>query len=203
MHSPILQRLAADALVGREGIGLSENDEKILLARFVAGDRAAFERLAAMHRPRLTRLAYRLLGWHGDPEDVVHDVFLAAMENGHKFRGQNGLSAWLTAITLNKARSRLRRKFLGIKWLQSRSRDEPADTSADSSSLRDEVGERVRAAVRSLRPRDREVVVLFYLEGRCVRQISELTGDSENAIDVRLHRARAQLRERLAGFMSE
>lgn len=203
MNCPILQRLAADALAGREGIGLSENDEKILLARFAAGDRAAFEQLAVLHRPRLTRLAYRLLGWQGDPEDVVQDVFLAAMENGHKFRGQNGLSAWLTAIALNKSRSRLRRKFLNLKWLQSKSRDEPTDQFADTSSLRDELGQRVRAAVRSLRPRDREVIVLFYLEGRCVRQISELTGDSENAIDVRLHRARAQLRDRLAAFMGD
>jgi RNA polymerase sigma-70 factor (ECF subfamily) len=151
----------------------------------------------------VTRLAYRLLGWQGaEVEDIVQDVFLAALEHAHKFRGDNGLSQWLTAITLNRCRSQIRRRFLKLKWLRSRPPEEPIDAAADTGSLRDETSAKVRAAVRTLPPRDREVVVLYYLEDRSTAQISELLHVSENAIDVRLHRARKRLREILEGFVT-
>jgi RNA polymerase sigma-70 factor (ECF subfamily) len=174
------------------------------VARFVRGDRDAFDQIVSLHGPRVTRLAYRLLGWQGaQVEDVVQDVFLAALENGHKFRGDNGLSQWLTAITLNRCRSHIRRRVLTLKWLRSRPPDEPIDAAADAGSLRDETSAKVRSAVRTLPPRDREVVVLYYLEDRSTSQISQILGASENAIDVRLHRARKRLREILEGFVNE
>jgi RNA polymerase sigma-70 factor (ECF subfamily) len=182
---------------------LAIGDDKILLDRFVAGEREAFEQFVALHGPRVSRLAYRLLGWHGDVDDIVQDVFVAALENGHKFRGDSGLQQWITTITLNKCRSHLRRKFLKLKWLRSRSPEEPSDVSSDVDPLRDETSSRVRTAVRALPPRDREVIVLYYLEDRTVAQMSQLLGDSENAIDVRLHRARKKLKELLGEFMRD
>ena len=164
------------------------------------GDRDAFERLVALYEPRVARLAQRLLGWVGDVEDVVQDVFLAVYEQGHKFRGDNEIWPWLTAITVNKCRSRMRRHFLRLRWLKSRPPEEPQLDAADHESLRDETTIKVRTAVRALPARDREVVVLYYLEDRPVAEISRLLGATENAIDVRLHRARKRLKELLGEF---
>jgi RNA polymerase sigma-70 factor (ECF subfamily) len=58
---------------------------------------------------------------------------------------------------------------------------------------------KVRQAVQGLAPRDREVVVLRYFENMTLDAISALTSDSKNAVEVRLHRARA----RLAGVLRE
>jgi RNA polymerase sigma-70 factor (ECF subfamily) len=188
-------------LAAREGLRLADCDEeKLLLAGFVQGDRAAFERIIALHERRVARLAWRLLGWTGDVDDVVQDVFVAALEQRHKFRGDNGLWPWLVAITLNKCRSRLRRHFLRLRWLKQRRPDELESHPADRTSLREETSAKVRSAVRALSPRDREVVVLYYLEDRSVADISELLGKTENAIDVRLHRARKRLKELLEEF---
>lgn len=181
-------------------MGLSDCEDQLLLSGFVRGDRESFERIVALYQPRVSRLAWRLLGWSGDVEDVVQEVFLAAFEQSHKFRGNSGLWPWLTAITLNKCRSRLRRHFLRLRWLREQRSDEPVTHPADRTSLRDETSARVRSAVRALPPRDREVVVLYYLEDRSVAQISALLCKTENAIDVRLHRARKRLRELLSDF---
>ncbi len=186
-----------------EGLGLSDCDDKLLLAGFVRGEHEAFERIVATYQPRVSRLAWRLLGWTGDVEDVVQDVFVAALEQRHKFRGDSGLWPWLTAITLNKCRSRLRRHFLRLRWMRGQNREEPASQPSDHESLRDETSVKVRAAVRALPPRDREVIALYYLEDRSVAQICQMLGKTENAIDVRLHRARKRLKELLGDFASE
>ena len=59
------------------------------------------------------------------------------------------------------------------------------------------------STVRALRPKDREVIVLFYLEDFSAQRIAELLGISRGAVEVRLHRARAQLKHQLADFMKD
>ena len=61
----------------------------------------------------------------------------------------------------------------------------------------------MRQAVEALPPRDREVVVLRYFEGLGASDIGSVVGLSTNAVDVRLHRARARLAERLAAWHRE
>ena len=199
-ESQAIQRLTANPRLW-EGFGLAPVDEQLLLAKFVRGDRDAFERIVALYERRVARLAHRLLGWIGDVEDVVQDVFLAVYQQGHKFRGDSDLWPWLTAITVNKCRSRMRRHFLKLRWIHSRSPG-PESAGADCDSLRDETSAKVRTAVRALPAKDREVIVLYYLEDRPVAEISRMLHSSENAIDVRLHRARKRLKEMLGDFAS-
>src|SRR4051812_2729487 len=75
-----------------------------LAARFARGEPGTFEQLVALHQPRIARLAHRLLGWAGDGDDVVQDVFLTALRNARSFRGQSSLATWLATITLNRCR---------------------------------------------------------------------------------------------------
>ena len=199
-ESQAIQRVTAEPRLW-EGFGLEQRDEQLLLANFVRGDRAAFERVVALYERRVARLAQRLLGWVGDVEDVVQDVFLAVYEQSHKFRGDSELWPWLTAITVNKCRSRLRRHFLKLRWLRSAGDQLPEFVGADQGTLRDETSAKVRTAVGALPARDREVIVLYYLEDRTVIEISQLLGASENAVDVRLHRARKRLKELLGEFV--
>ena len=72
------------------------------------------------------------------------------------------------------------------------------DAPAWSRSVADETSKRVREAVQSLPPRDREVIVLRYFEQLTPAQIAGVTRQSTNAVDVRLHRARAKLASALA-----
>jgi RNA polymerase sigma factor (sigma-70 family) len=166
------------------------------------GDPAALELLIELYQPRVTRLAHRLLGWTGDVDDVVQDVFLAALRSGRRFRRDASLWTWLSAITLNCCRSRHRRRAVLSRVLGLVGRSKEPEL-ADSSSLRDETAREVRAAVGGLPSKDREVIVLFYLEHRTVAQIAEMLGATSNAIEVRLHRARRRLRDRLTPYMKD
>ena len=68
--------------------------------------------LVALHQQRVSRLVYRLLGWRGEVEDIVQDVFLAALKSHKNFREESSQWTWLAAITINRCRTHRRRKLL-------------------------------------------------------------------------------------------
>ena len=178
-----------------------------LARRFAAGEAGAFEEVVALYQSRVERLARRLLGWRGgDVEDVVQDVFLAALTGARSFRGGSSLWTWLTAITLNRCRRHARRAALARRfreWLGKQQGSQGTNAAADRLTLETEAGLRVRSAVAALPPRDREVVVLYYLEGRPVAETAEALGVSPGAVEVRLHRARQRLRTMLNDWFEE
>jgi RNA polymerase sigma-70 factor (ECF subfamily) len=102
-------------------------------------------------------------------------------------------------ITINQCRARRRRAVLRMTWLRDlwSRRGQPTRHAAEETS------EQVRAAVAELPPRDREVIVLFYLEELSVAQVAQLLGVKHNAVEVRLHRARQRLKTRLAGLIGD
>ena len=161
----------------------------------------SFEDIVRLHHPAVARLAHRLLGWRDRDadEDIVQEVFLVALQRLNRFRGESSLATWLMGITLNQCRAHRRGSVMRLRFLRQWWR------SPDSASIvaDDDTNEQVRAAVAELPPRDREVIVLFYLEQMPVADIAQLLGMTNNAIDVRLHRARQRLRARLAGLMGD
>lgn len=171
-------------------------DAAALVARFVSGAPGAFEAVVARYHDPVHRLAYRLLGWAGDADDVVQEVFLAALKNAARFRGDADLGTWLTTITLNKCRSHRRGLFARLRLVArlGASGGKPESPPADVPAADADAFESVRAALNQLSPREREVIVLHYLEQTPVDQMAAMLGAKRGAIEVRLHRARAKLR---------
>lgn len=181
-----------------------EDADVELAARLARGDAGALEEVIDLHQSAIARLANRLLGWAGEVDDIVQDIFLTALEKAGTFRGQSSLKTWLTVIALNRCRTHHRRRKIWRRVVATltarRSTPSPA---ADQPALSDEVAREVRSAVAVLPSRDREVIVLLYFEHKTPAEIAELVGSSLNAIEVRLHRAKVKLRQSLQGLMKE
>ena len=166
-------------------------------------DRDAFNRLVATYYGPIGRLVFRLLGWQDGSEDVVQEVFLSAWAARARFPGLANAKLWLERIAVNKCRSRLRRKAVRARWfawLHAVSHQEPQVVPEDSLAKEERVS-RVRRAIQSLDSRYREVTVLHYLEQMSVDEIAQVVGQRRNAVEVRLHRARAQLEKLLTDLM--
>jgi RNA polymerase sigma-70 factor (ECF subfamily) len=136
---------------------------------------------------------------------VVQDVFLAAFTHRARFRQDASLSTWLAAMTVNRCRSHQRRWRLWWRWIGQQAAAvaaSPTPPLEHGLSL-GETAAQVRQAVQRLPLRDREVVVLRYFEGFGARQIAALTRQSTNAVEVRLHRARAKLAEALGPWVRQ
>src|SRR5512141_729497 len=85
-------------------------DETVLVAHAKTGDREAFRAIMQRCNQRLFRVARAVLRNDDEAEDALQDAYLHAFEGIAAFRGEAGLLTWLTAITLNEARGRLRKR---------------------------------------------------------------------------------------------
>jgi RNA polymerase sigma-70 factor (ECF subfamily) len=184
-----------------EGTRLSESPDDIAaVAKAPAAEMLSFDQLVANFELRVRHLAYRLLGWRDEVDDVTQDVFLAAFRAMPRYRGDAQLWTWLMRITINQCRTQQRRRYVKLKALKSlitRQWHLSAAASADETPERDETATRIREAVTKLSPKDREVIVLYYLEEMDVSAMTGLLGTSVSNVNVRLHRARERLRKLL------
>src|SRR5437763_3657699 len=92
--------------------GRNHAEDLDLMRRVAAREPGALEQLISSHRAPVRRLAFRLMSWQADIEDVVQDVFVTAFEKAAQYRGQASLWTWLTVITLNKSRTAMKRRAL-------------------------------------------------------------------------------------------
>ncbi len=164
---------------------------------------AVDEHVLLRQQDRLRRLVQRLLAWSGEAgeiEDVVQETLLRAWTHRRRFRGDCALETWLSRIALNAARSHVRRRR---RWAR---RARPLDGEIEDGSgggagdgRPAEAHAAVHRGLAALSHRDREVLVLRYLERRPIVDIAGLLGVGRAAVDARLSRARARLREVLQG----
>jgi RNA polymerase sigma-70 factor (ECF subfamily) len=189
--------------------------EQILVSRLKAGDAEAFEELVRTSGGRLLAVARRFLRDEEAARDAVQETFLSAFRAIQNFDGHSQLATWLHRIVVNaslmRLRSRQRRAEQSIEpLLPSFGEDgqhvEPvmAWTECPERVLaQKELRAVVRAAIAGLPDSYRTVLVMRDIEGLSTQEAADVVGISENALKLRLHRARQALgtivRTRLAG----
>lgn len=180
-------------------------EEQTLVERFRQGDDSAFNAIVERHSAEVAAMANRLLGWPGDVDDVVQDVFVAAFVHLRKFRGDCRLRTWLLTITVNKCRShRLRRRWrLRFRRLDEIEAPVGHAEVTERPAMDEETFGRIRRVVQTLPQKYREVVVLRYLQGLEAGEVAEVLGIKVNAVQVRLNRAKARLKEDLGDLLEE
>ena len=94
-----LKRAAHDAM-----------DEPRLVSLAQAGDPDAFREIMRRGNQRLFRIARGVVRDDSEAEDVLQEAYVRAFAAIGSFRGEAGIMTWLTRITLNEARGRLRRQ---------------------------------------------------------------------------------------------
>ena len=194
-------------------------DTDQLLAQVRSGDRAAREQLFAHHRGRLRRMVTaRLdprLAARVDPSDVVQETLADADRKLDGYLREEPLPffpwlrrlAWERLAKLHEHHLRTAKRAIGREQpppgVSDESIAEFAKFLATSASgpvqrlLRAELRARVRAALEKLPPRDRDVLVMRYLEGMSNEEIAATLAVSEPAIRTRHTRALDRLHDLL------
>jgi RNA polymerase sigma-70 factor (ECF subfamily) len=163
-------------------------------ARAVAAE-DDYRRLFEAVYPRLVRTVWFVVHDQALAEDVVQDAFVELYRHWRTVSGYDRPEAWVRRVAVRKAQREAVRaaRRPGIERQAA-----PVDLSAapPDADLPDPA---LRAALLSLSPRQRAVVVLHYLEDLPMREVAELIGCSEATGFVHLHAAR----KRLAALLSE
>jgi RNA polymerase sigma-70 factor (ECF subfamily) len=186
-----------------------EATEADLVRRLRAGDEAAFETLVREQGGRMLGVARRVLRNEHDARDAVQEAFVSAYRAIDRFEEGARLSTWLHRITLNaalmKIRAAKRRPEESIDDLQPKFRENghhveppaPWEDRPDAVLEREDRIRFVRAAIDRLPEIHRTVLLLRDVDGFDTGEAAEALGISENAVKVRLHRARLALRTQL------
>lgn len=168
------------------------------LARVAAGEPDAFVELVASHQERLLRLCERLLDDVEEARDAAQEVFLKAFRKAGDVRPQGQVYTWLYRIAVNHCLNKLRRRRLVrfLRWEEpGEDADAPAfdppdrapDPAAALEARRSWLA--TRRAIAKLPAGQRAVLVLARFEGLSYRQIAEVLGITEGAVESRLFRA--------------
>jgi RNA polymerase sigma-70 factor (ECF subfamily) len=168
-----------------------------LFVRGQAGDAQAYHaflrRLGAHLRAYLAR---RLYGWPDEVEDLVQECLLAMHNQRHTYQPDQPLTAWVHAIARYKMIDLLR-----AKATREALHDPLDDELAVFAESQEEAGDARRdlaGLLETLPDRHRLPIVHVKLEGRSVAETARLTGMSESAVKVGIHRGLKALAGKLA-----
>jgi RNA polymerase sigma factor (sigma-70 family) len=174
-----------------------------LVAASLAGDQAAFGELADRHASRLSALAARLLGDAVEAEDLTQETLLQAYLGLDRLREPERFASWIYGIALNLAKMRLRSRRNGALPALDATRlaalvaAEPSPAEVVEAR---ELWSLVESALDVLPAEQRRAVLLHYADGLSCEEIAALLGEPAGTVRVRLHRARARLRDRLSSL---
>ena len=139
---------------------------------------------------RIVRAVALFSGTAEGAEDAVQEALARAMENSRRGRPIESLEAWVVTTAFNQRRSHFRRVA------RRRGKDQEPDrefrTGPDAEALGSELLD-LRAAVRALPRRQREVVILFYYLDQSIESIGRELRIGEGAVKNALHKARRTL----------
>jgi RNA polymerase sigma-70 factor, ECF subfamily len=177
-------------------------DER-LLERACRGDADAVSRLFASHQASIYRYAVHMCGRDAG-DDIVQETFLTVMRQPGRYDSARGpVIAYLLGIARYLALRRLTSPGARAFSEAVSEKDEPADPAQETvldSLTRSETIEAVRAAVRSLPPQYREVIVLCELEEVDYAAAAGIIQCPIGTVRSRLHRARMLLSAKLAAM---
>jgi RNA polymerase sigma-70 factor (ECF subfamily) len=192
---------------------LSEFELAGLLRR---GDAGAFRVIMQRNNRRLYRLARTILRDDAEAEDVLQEAYLRAFRARESFKGEASLATWLTQITLNEARGRLRRRRSApmegapIEMLAD---TEPgnvvpfphtrgAGTDPEHAAAASEIRHLLQSAIDELPEKFRVVFVMREVEQMPTTDVAVCLGVPADTVKSRLHRAKRMLRSALEGRLA-
>lgn len=181
----------------RPGYLNQSREDAALVRRCLDGDRTAFEPLVERYQQVLFTVAFRMLGNYDEARDAAQNTFVKVYEKLNAFDPEYSFFSWIYRILINDCINLRRRpaaEQIDDEW--------PADgPAADSMELAEQRRD-VRAAILTLSPEYREVIVLRHFAGMSYDEMSHAVGVPAKTVKSRLFTARKQLAERLSAWVS-
>ena len=194
---------------------MKHTTDQSLIEACLAGRREAFGQLVERYQHRLFHSLVHLLGSTEDAQDAAQDALILAFEKLGTFRGESQFYSWLFRIAYNSAVSSKRKPgsskrktgpmSVSLEARRDASGLEPADLNPSTEpSFGLDVSDRqrlVQQALGELSDELREAIVLKEVEQMSYEEIAEVVGIPLGTVRSRIHRARMELRQKLAAFI--
>ncbi len=185
----------------------SDNADIPTMLRLKGGDDIALNELMGRWHDPVVAFILRYTGNHEDALDLAQETFVRVFEHRHGYEPRGKFSTWLFTIAMNLCRNqaRWRERHPTVTLHDSGEHDgagleetmpAPGDTPSDSAERSDLAGA-VRQHIQALPHELKTAVLLFEYQDLGYEEIAAALGCTPKAVETRLYRARAILREEL------
>ena len=172
-----------------------------LIEKARSGDDGAFSQVVQAYRKRILGTIARLIGRPEDVEDVGQEVFLRLYYSLEQLRTAEVFEPWLYRLTVNAAYDYLRRQKRRQESRMSDLSEQQvmmADAAAGGKFTEEEqrkgkIREQVEALLSKVSEEDRILLILKEVEGLSLKELEQIYRVNENALKVRLFRARQRV----------
>ena len=137
-------------------------------------------------------------GNRGEAEEVMQVAYLKVLDGRARFDGGSSFKTWLFAVIRRTAAERRRRRWLRAfameRWLGGRAERDPA-RDPEQLACASESARRLRASLRTLPARQRELLHLVFYQDLSVEEAAKVVGISVGTARTHYHRGKTRLRE--------
>ena len=183
-----------------------------LIERLQAKDPSAYSEFLERFGRRLLGFGMRMCGDRDDAQEVVQDTLMKTFQSVHELKSREAFTGWLYRIATNACLMKRRKsKFLNEELSMedvmpdrtALSQGGPAwNRLPDEAALDHELQGKIRAAVLQLPETYKSVLVLRDMEGLYTEEVAQALGLSKDVVKMRLHRARAKIRNEIEGYLT-
>ena len=172
-----------------------------LIQKAKAGDGTAFNQVVVAYRKRILGTIARLIGRPEDVEDVAQEVFLRLYYSLDQLRTPEVFEPWLYRLTVNASYDHLRKqrrrnesRMSDLSEQQVMMADATAGSKVSGEQQRQkQVKELVESLLGAVSEQDRILLTLKEVEGLSLKDLEKIYAVNENALKVRLFRARQRV----------
>lgn len=179
-----------------------QGDEELVQEYQRTGDMRPFDELVRRHVGKVRAMVYPMFLNDADADDVTQEVFLRVARGLSRFKGRSQFRTWLYRITMNTARSYLRKRSR-LPTATDRDVPETQDESQDpvSSVAASELDQAIGAGLSSLSSTLRAAITLTAVQGMSVGDAAKVEDCLPATMYWRVHQARKQLKVKLGHLL--
>ena len=183
---------------------MNPSTDQYLIDLCLKGDTNSFGTLVERYQDFVFTIAFRIVKTREEAEEVAQDTFIKAYESLNKYRGESKFSSWLYSIAYRKALDSLRKnkKFKASELIDDITEGDVNEIDNALQYLQNEERKKaIQDCILKLPEDAAAIITLYYFEEQSVREISGITGLSEDNIKVKLYRSRKKLFSLLKHFI--
>jgi RNA polymerase sigma factor (sigma-70 family) len=182
----------------------SESDA-LLIDATIRGDHEAFQKFVEKYQKPIFSYLYRFLYQNKETaEDITQTVFLKVYQNLNNIDQTKSIKSWIYRIAHNEAANYLRsvsRKKESM--LNDEQWSKVSTQKKEEEDISKQYGEIIQTALKKIKPKYREVIVLYYFEEKSYDEISIILNSSTSSVGTLIRRAKQQLKKILEKLAPE
>ncbi len=176
-------------------------EDRLLVERYLSGDRSAFDQLMAAHEDRVFSVCLRVMRDRDAALDAVQETFITVFRKAHMYNGESAFSTWLYRVAVNTCYDQLRKMKRRRTEPIPEGRD-PPDPAVQDELTAVELRPDLQAALETLSEEFRNAVILSDLEGLPLSEVGEILGIPVGTVKSRVFRGRRILADQLRNLQA-